>query len=176
MDKTDFFDRRVYLDILNKRTKAIKDGYRQNIAIIGDKDIGKTSMVLHFLNQLDDPIILPQGGTTTFRALTTASIGRSSGTIKHYNFRRAITVEADLGSSDEGPGALQRQRHRDRPALDAFRGHVAHDRLKRLMAGGQAHPKVEALAVDASDFPGPAGAAVLARSPGKPGHGGYAQR
>jgi multidrug efflux pump subunit AcrB len=48
---------------------------------------------------LDDPIILPQGGTTTFRSLTTASIGRSSGTIKHYNFRRAITVEADLGSN-----------------------------------------------------------------------------
>ena len=45
---------------------------------------------------LDDPIALPQGGTTTFRALTTARIGRSSGTIRHYNFRRSITVEADL--------------------------------------------------------------------------------
>jgi len=45
---------------------------------------------------LDDPIALPQGGTTTFRALTTSQIGRSSGTIRHYNFRRSITVEADL--------------------------------------------------------------------------------
>ncbi len=45
---------------------------------------------------LDDPIALPQGGTTTFRALTTSRIGRSSGTIRHYNFRRSITVEADL--------------------------------------------------------------------------------
>ena len=45
---------------------------------------------------LDDPIALPQGGTTTFRALTTNRIGRSSGTIRHYNYRRSITVEADL--------------------------------------------------------------------------------
>jgi len=45
---------------------------------------------------LDDAIALPQGGTTTFRALTTAKISRSSGTIRHYNYRRSITVEADL--------------------------------------------------------------------------------
>ena len=45
---------------------------------------------------LDDPIVLPQGGTTTFRALTSTRIGRSSGTIRHYNYRRSITVEADL--------------------------------------------------------------------------------
>ena len=45
---------------------------------------------------LDDPIALPQGGTTTFRALTTTEIGRSAGTIRHYNFRRSITIEADL--------------------------------------------------------------------------------
>jgi multidrug efflux pump subunit AcrB len=45
---------------------------------------------------LDDPIALPQGGTTTFRALTTTQVNRSSGTIRHYNYRRSITVEADL--------------------------------------------------------------------------------
>jgi len=46
---------------------------------------------------LDDPIVLPNGGTTTFRALMRTSVGRSSGTIKHFNFRRSITIEADLG-------------------------------------------------------------------------------
>jgi multidrug efflux pump subunit AcrB len=45
---------------------------------------------------LDDAIALPQGGTTTFRALTTSQIDRGAGTIRHYNFRRSITVEADL--------------------------------------------------------------------------------
>ncbi len=46
---------------------------------------------------LDDPVLLPGGGTTTFRALTVSRVTRSSGTIKHYNFRRSITVEGDLG-------------------------------------------------------------------------------
>jgi multidrug efflux pump subunit AcrB len=45
---------------------------------------------------LDDPIALPQGGTTTFRALSSTDIARSSGTIRHYNYRRSIKVEADL--------------------------------------------------------------------------------
>ena len=45
---------------------------------------------------LDDPIVLPSGSTTTFRALTNTSVSRSSGTIRRYNYRRSITVEADL--------------------------------------------------------------------------------
>ncbi|MGD9015667.1 MAG: hypothetical protein PVI33_06565, partial [Candidatus Omnitrophota bacterium] len=59
MLKSDFCDRLDYLEILEKRIKAIKEGYRQNIAIIGDKDIGKTSIILHFLNRFNDPLILP---------------------------------------------------------------------------------------------------------------------
>jgi len=53
---------------------------------------------------LDDPITLPGGGSTTFAALTHASISRGSGTIKHYNYRRAISVQADL--SDESPNTI----------------------------------------------------------------------
>lgn len=45
---------------------------------------------------LDDPVVLPHGGTTTFRALAETRVSKSSGTIRHYNYRRAITVEADL--------------------------------------------------------------------------------
>ena len=45
---------------------------------------------------LDDPISLPQGGITTFRALTSSSVERGAGTIRHYNYRRSITIEADL--------------------------------------------------------------------------------
>lgn len=45
---------------------------------------------------LDDPVALPGGGTTSLRALTRSSSSRSSGTVRHYQYRRAITVEADL--------------------------------------------------------------------------------
>ena len=45
---------------------------------------------------LDDPIALPTGGSTTLRALVTEETRIGKGVIKHYNLRRAITVEADL--------------------------------------------------------------------------------
>jgi len=45
---------------------------------------------------LNDPIALPGGGTTTFAALTRQETGKSRGMIRHFNLRRALTVEADL--------------------------------------------------------------------------------
>jgi multidrug efflux pump subunit AcrB len=45
---------------------------------------------------LDDPVALPGGGTTTFGALLVAEERKSLGLIRHWNLRRAITVEADL--------------------------------------------------------------------------------
>jgi multidrug efflux pump subunit AcrB len=51
---------------------------------------------------LADPIALPGGGTTHLGALLRAESGTSPGLIRHWNLRRAITVEADLapGSTD----------------------------------------------------------------------------
>jgi len=45
---------------------------------------------------LNDPIALPGGGITTFGALSNEGFQRGSGTINHYNYRRSITVEADI--------------------------------------------------------------------------------
>ena len=45
---------------------------------------------------LDHPVALPAGGSTTLRALVTEETRIGKGVIKHYNLRRAITVEADL--------------------------------------------------------------------------------
>ena len=45
---------------------------------------------------LDDPIILPGGGRTTFRALTNTEYTTASGLIRHFNYRRSITVESEL--------------------------------------------------------------------------------
>jgi multidrug efflux pump subunit AcrB len=59
---------------------------------------GPRRVVQDINNVLDDPIVLPQGGTTTFRALSESQISQSSGTVRHYNYRRSITVEADLES------------------------------------------------------------------------------
>ena len=45
---------------------------------------------------LNDPIALPNGGITTFGALSESGFQRGRGTINHYNYRRAITVEGDI--------------------------------------------------------------------------------
>jgi len=45
---------------------------------------------------LNEPLALPGGGSTTFGALTNTRFGRGQGAIQHYNYRRAITVEADI--------------------------------------------------------------------------------
>ncbi|MDH4189742.1 MAG: efflux RND transporter permease subunit [Betaproteobacteria bacterium] len=46
---------------------------------------------------LDDPVALLAGkGATTLGSLVRAETGTGKGVIKHYNLRRAITVEADL--------------------------------------------------------------------------------
>ncbi len=54
MTKDNFFDRKSYLDILDKRITDLKDGYRQNTAIIGDELVGKTSIIFNFLNNFYD--------------------------------------------------------------------------------------------------------------------------
>ena len=54
MIKDKFFDRKNYIQILEKRVSSLKDGYRQNIAIIGDENVGKTSIISKFLANFYD--------------------------------------------------------------------------------------------------------------------------
>ncbi|MDD5130700.1 MAG: ATP-binding protein, partial [Candidatus Omnitrophica bacterium] len=58
MIKDKFFDRRNYIQILEKRVNGLKEGYRQNIAIIGDENVGKTSIISKFLANFYDPRII----------------------------------------------------------------------------------------------------------------------
>jgi hypothetical protein len=54
MKEDNFFDRQQYLDILEKRIIDLKDGYRQNIAFVGDELVGKTSIIFKFLDNFCD--------------------------------------------------------------------------------------------------------------------------
>lgn len=58
MVKNIFFARTEYLDILHKRISGLKHGYRQNLAIIGDEFIGKTSVLFNFLRSFYDAHIV----------------------------------------------------------------------------------------------------------------------
>src|SRR3989338_5791002 len=54
----DFFGRQEIIDLVLKRANALKSGYRQNIAIIGHQQLGKTSILRHFLHIFRDPDVL----------------------------------------------------------------------------------------------------------------------
>jgi hypothetical protein len=57
--KDKFFGREDFLEILNRRVKGLKESYRQNIALIGDELVGKTSILFKFLRTFQDNEIIP---------------------------------------------------------------------------------------------------------------------
>jgi hypothetical protein len=58
MTEDKFFGRKEYLEILDKRARDLKEGYRQNIAILGDEMVGKSSIIFSFLNKFYDTRII----------------------------------------------------------------------------------------------------------------------
>lgn len=96
MLKGNFFDRQVYLDILEKRINGLLDGYRQNIAIIGDELVGKTSIIYKFLNKFcDNRIIMLY---LEIRPETSALFARRFIGVLLYNFliNSSIPLKEDL--------------------------------------------------------------------------------
>ena len=52
--ENNFFDRKAIIDLLKRRVIDLKEGYRQNIAFLGDRYIGKSSILQKFMYELDD--------------------------------------------------------------------------------------------------------------------------
>jgi len=49
-----FYGRRSVLDLLSKRVMGLKEGYRQNVAILGDRYIGKTALLHGLMAKMED--------------------------------------------------------------------------------------------------------------------------
>jgi AAA+ ATPase superfamily predicted ATPase len=64
-----FFGRQEIIDLLFKRANAFKSGYRQNVAVIGHRELGKTSLLRHFLHTYRDPAVLTVYVEIKFQAL-----------------------------------------------------------------------------------------------------------
>ena len=59
MENFSFLLRKDILDLLNKRISDFKEGYRQNVAILGNELIGKTTLLKTFLNDISDEKLVP---------------------------------------------------------------------------------------------------------------------
>ncbi len=53
--KDTFFGRKQILELLQKRVSDLALGYRQNIAIIGDELVGKSTLIFRFLSRFNHP-------------------------------------------------------------------------------------------------------------------------
>ncbi len=53
-----FYGRRGVLEILKKRVMGLKDGYRQNVALLGNRFIGKTALLQRLMAQTEDQDLL----------------------------------------------------------------------------------------------------------------------
>lgn len=91
-----FLERKIYSDIIEKRILALKDGYRQNIAVIGDELVGKTSLIFDFLNKFCDNRIVTIYLEVRPESLETFA-GRFIGVLL-YNFlgNSGIPLQEDL--------------------------------------------------------------------------------
>ncbi len=70
---------------------------------------GRRSRTNPLNNLLDTAIDLPGGGTTSLRQLVDAQVEPSRGAIRHHNFRRAITVSADLDGTRSDTLSVNRE-------------------------------------------------------------------
>ena len=59
LNKDRFFARRDILELINKRVLSFIQGYRQNIAVLGDELVGKSSVVRYFLDNHLPPGVIP---------------------------------------------------------------------------------------------------------------------
>lgn len=53
------FGRKPILDILKRKVLNLKDGYRQNIAVLGHPHVGKSTMLQSFVSDIDEKDVIP---------------------------------------------------------------------------------------------------------------------
>ncbi|MFA5060458.1 MAG: ATP-binding protein [Candidatus Omnitrophota bacterium] len=53
-----FFGRKSVLELLKRRVIDLKEGYRQNVAFLGNRYVGKSSILRRFIHDLDDKDII----------------------------------------------------------------------------------------------------------------------
>jgi hypothetical protein len=49
-----FYGRRGVLEVLKKRVMGLKEGYRQNVALLGNRYIGKTALLQRLISQMEE--------------------------------------------------------------------------------------------------------------------------
>lgn len=83
------------MELLKKRVLDLKEGYRQNVALFGDRYIGKTAILQHFLVNLDEEItvLYVDVENKDFRSFLDQFVGSL---LHHYSSSRKLPLYEDV--------------------------------------------------------------------------------
>jgi hypothetical protein len=91
-----FYGRRACLEVLNKRVRGLKDGYRQNLALLGSRYVGKTALVKRFISEFDDKDVLVLYLDLEARDFNYFVLQFSKGLLYHFLKNQSLPVQEDL--------------------------------------------------------------------------------
>ena len=90
-----FFGRTAIMELLKKRVIDLKEGYRQNVALFGNRYIGKTTILRQFLANLDEDItvVYIDVENKDFRSFLDQFVGSL---LCHYSRSRKLPLYEDV--------------------------------------------------------------------------------
>lgn len=91
-----FCGRKEVLDLLKRRVLDLKEGYRQNVALLGERYVGKTLLMQKFLADLDDHATVPVFLDVENKDLFTLYQKMAASLLYHYAKGRRLTLFEDL--------------------------------------------------------------------------------
>ncbi len=120
-----FYGRQKKLALLKRRVLDLKEGYRQNMAFLGDRYTGKTMIVQKFLADLDDPQIVPVYIDLENADLPYFFYKLTGCLLYHYGRIEGLTVGDDLALL---MSAAENRLPETIKAVKKIQSHLAHNR------------------------------------------------
>ncbi len=130
-----FFGRKTIFSLLKKRFLAFKDGYRQNIALLGSRYIGKTSVVQRFAAELDDRDVVPVYVDLAYKDFPYLFSKYVGGLLYNYCRLEQLPLQEDLNLLIEGTKSSLPHTHKAILKIQSDMKHIRFtDAYRHLMA------------------------------------------
>ncbi|HPB67740.1 MAG TPA: hypothetical protein PLT76_02210 [Candidatus Omnitrophota bacterium] len=139
IDLDAFFDRRDMLDLLKRRVLDLKEGYRQNIAFLGGRHLGKSSILEKFIAELDDPFIIPLYLDLEYKDFDFFYFKFVGGLLYHYARLTQKPLHDDINLLLEG---VRSELPLTAKSIKKIQGLMAHQRLQEAYSEIIALPQV----------------------------------
>jgi len=101
-----FYGRKSILGLLKKRVLDFKDGYRQNIALIGDRYIGKTFILHKFLSEVSAKDAIQIYIDAEYKSVDYFCCKISSAILYEFSKKRSLPLHEDLNLLIESTQSL----------------------------------------------------------------------